>query len=142
MERRARDATLIGSAPDLCVVREAGNGEEVLGLVRATPVDVVLMDIRMPGMDGLETTRRITADPGLAAVRVLVLTTFEIDEYVFAALRGGASGFLGKSADPADLLDAVRIVHRGEALLTPAATRSLIPRCHSSGRAATGRSSY
>ncbi|MEV7627734.1 response regulator transcription factor [Actinoplanes sp. NPDC089786] len=125
---RAGFATLIGSAPDLCVVGEAGHGDDVLALVRATPVDVVLMDIRMPGMDGLETTRRITADPRLAAVRVLVLTTFEIDEYVFAALRGGASGFLGKSADPADLLDAVRIVHRGEALLTPAATRSLIAR--------------
>ncbi|MEV6636494.1 response regulator transcription factor [Actinoplanes sp. NPDC051470] len=125
---RAGFATLIGSAPDLCVVGEVGHGDDVLALVRATPVDVVLMDIRMPGMDGLETTRRITADPRLAAVRVLVLTTFEIDEYVFAALRGGASGFLGKSADPADLLDAVRIVHRGEALLTPAATRSLIAR--------------
>jgi len=125
---RAGFATLIGSAPDLCVVGEAGSGDEVLDLIRAMPVDVVLMDIRMPGMDGLETTRRITADPALAAVRVLVLTTFEIDEYVFAALRGGASGFLGKSAEPSALLDAVRIVHRGDALLTPAATRSLIAR--------------
>jgi DNA-binding NarL/FixJ family response regulator len=125
---RAGFATLIDSAPDLRVVGEAGGGEAVLELCRTVGVDVVLMDIRMPGMDGLEATRLITADPALSAVRVLVLTTFEIDEYVFAALRGGASGFLGKSADPAALLDAVRVVHRGEALLSPAATRSLIAR--------------
>jgi DNA-binding NarL/FixJ family response regulator len=87
---------------------------------------VVLMDIRMPELDGLAATRLITADgPG---TRVLILTTFEIDEYVFAALRAGASGFLGKSAEPQDLLTAIRVVHRGEALLTPAATRSLIAR--------------
>ena len=125
---RAGFATLVDSAPDLCVVGEAGTGDEVLDLVRTVPVDVVLLDIRMPGLDGLEATRLITADPALAGVRILVLTTFEIDEYVFAALRGGASGFLGKSVEPAVLLDAVRVVHRGEALLTPVATRSLIAR--------------
>jgi DNA-binding NarL/FixJ family response regulator len=121
-------ATLVDSAADMCVVGEAGSGEEAVEVVRGAGVDVVLMDIRMPGLDGLEATRLITADPDLTAVRVLVLTTFEIDEYVFAALRGGASGFLGKSADPAALLEAVRVVHRGDALLTPAATRSLIAR--------------
>ena len=125
---RAGFATLVDSAPDLCVVGEAGTGDEVLDLVRTVPVDVVLLDIRMPGLDGLEATRLITADPALAGVRILVLTTFEIDEYVFAALRGGASGFLGKSVEPAVLLDAVRVVHRGDALLTPVATRSLIAR--------------
>ena len=125
---RAGFTTLVDSAPDLCVVGAAGSGDEVLEIVRRVGVDVVLRDIRMPGLDGLEATRRITADPALASVRILVLTTFEIDEYVFAALRGGASGFLGKSADPAALLDAVRVVHRGDALLTPAATRSLIAR--------------
>ncbi|HEY0000422.1 MAG TPA: response regulator transcription factor [Actinoplanes sp.] len=125
---RAGFATLVDSAPDLRVVGQAGSGDEVLKAVRSFAVDVVLMDIRMPGLDGIETTRQITTDPALAGVRVLVLTTFEIDEYVFAALRVGASGFLGKSADPAALLDAVRVVQRGEALLTPAATRSLIAR--------------
>jgi DNA-binding NarL/FixJ family response regulator len=125
---RAGFATLVGSAPDLRVVGQAGTGDEVLDLVRGTGVDVVLMDIRMPGLDGIEATRQITTDPALTGVRVLVLTTFEIDEYVFAALRAGASGFLGKSADPDALLEAVRVVHGGEALLTPAATRSLIAR--------------
>jgi DNA-binding NarL/FixJ family response regulator len=87
---------------------------------------VVLMDVRMPGLDGLEATRRITADPGLAGVRVLILTTFEIDEYVFEALRAGASGFLLKDADPDDIVRAVRVVAGGEALLSPAVTRRLI----------------
>ncbi len=86
------------------------------------------MDIRMPDLDGLGATRLITADEDLAGVRVLILTTFEIDEYVFEALRAGASGFLGKSAEPDELLDAIRVVHRGDALLSPAATRSLIAR--------------
>jgi DNA-binding NarL/FixJ family response regulator len=89
---------------------------------------VVLMDIRMPELDGLAATRLITADEDLAGVRVLILTTFEIDEYIFEALRAGASGFLGKSAEPEELLNAIRVVRRGDALLTPAATRSLITR--------------
>jgi DNA-binding NarL/FixJ family response regulator len=119
---------LIDSAPDLEVVGEAGTGREAVELARRSRADVVLMDIRMPDLDGLAATRLITGDEDLAGVRVLILTTFEIDEYVFQALRAGASGFLGKSAEPAELLDAIRVVHRGDALLSPAATRSLIVR--------------
>jgi DNA-binding NarL/FixJ family response regulator len=125
---RASFTTLIETAPDLQVVGEARTGREVVGLARQTRADVVLMDIRMPDLDGLSATRLITADEDLAGVRVLILTTFEIDEYVFEALRSGASGFLGKSAEPDELLNAIRVVHRGDALLSPAATRSLIAR--------------
>jgi DNA-binding NarL/FixJ family response regulator len=119
---------LIGSAADVTVVGEAATGREAVELARSTRADVVLMDIRMPDLDGLAATRLITADEDLAGVRVLILTTFEIDEYVYQALRAGASGFLGKSAEPDELLDAIRTVHRGDALLSPAATRSLIAR--------------
>jgi DNA-binding NarL/FixJ family response regulator len=119
---------LIDSTPDLETVGEAATGREAVELARRTRADVVLMDIRMPDMDGLNATRLITEDEDLAGVRVLILTTFEIDEYVFRALRCGASGFLGKSVEPDELLDAIRIVHRGDALLSPAATRSLIAR--------------
>jgi DNA-binding NarL/FixJ family response regulator len=125
---RASFGTLVDATPGMRVVGAAGTGNEVLELARRTRTDVVLMDIRMPELDGLSATRLICGDDRLAGVRVLILTTFEIDEYVFEALRSGASGFLGKSAEPADLLDAIRIVHRGDALLTPAATRSLINR--------------
>jgi DNA-binding NarL/FixJ family response regulator len=125
---RAGFQVLVNSAPDLEVVGEAANGQEVVALVRATKPDVVLMDVRMPDMDGLAATREITADETLAAVRVLVLTTFEIDEYVFAALRAGASGFLGKGVEAEDLQEAIRVVARGDALLSPAATRGLITR--------------
>jgi len=125
---RASFRTLIDTAPDLEVVGEARTGREVVGLARSARADVVLMDIRMPDLDGLSATRLITADEDLAGVRVLILTTFEIDEYVFEALRSGASGFLGKSAEPEELLTAIRVVHRGDALLSPAATRSLIAR--------------
>jgi DNA-binding NarL/FixJ family response regulator len=121
-------AVLIAATADMCVAGTARTGAEAVTLARDTRADVVLMDIRMPGLDGLAATRLITADEDLAGVRVLILTTFEIDEYVFAALRGGASGFLGKSAEPEELLHAIRVVHRGDALLTPAATRSLIAR--------------
>src|SRR3954447_24025579 len=121
-------ATLIDATPDMCVAGTARTGRAGLDLVRRTGTDVILMDIRMPELDGLDATRQITADDRLAGVRVLILTTFEIDEYVFQALRAGASGFLGKSAEPRELLDAIRVVHRGDALLTPAATRSLIGR--------------
>ena len=119
---------LISSAADLEVVGEAGDGREAARLARAAAADVVLMDIRMPVLDGLAATRLITADPDLAAVKVLILTTFEIDAYVFEALRSGASGFLGKSAEAEELLAAIRTVNRGDALLSPAATRTLIGR--------------
>jgi DNA-binding NarL/FixJ family response regulator len=121
-------AALIASAPDVAVVGEAGDGREAVRLARAAQADVVLMDIRMPVLDGLEATRLITGNEDLAGVKVLILTTFEIDEYIFAALRAGASGFLGKSAEADELIAAIRTVSRGDALLSPAATRSLIAR--------------
>jgi len=117
---------LIDSAPDLRVVGEAANGREAVELARSTRADVVVMDVRMPEMDGLEATRAICADEDLAGVKVLVVTTFEIDEYVVQALRAGASGFLGKGVEPDELLDAIRTVALGEALLSAKATRGLI----------------
>src|SRR6187549_1864568 len=117
---------LIDSAADLEVVGEAANGREAVDLVRSTRADVVVMDVRMPEMDGLEATRAICADEDLAGVKVLVVTTFEIDEYVVQALRAGASGFLGKGVEPDELLAAIRTVALGEALLSAKATRGLI----------------
>jgi len=125
---RAGFRVLIDSAPDLEVVAEATNGADAVEQLRSTRADVAVMDIRMPEVDGLEATRRITADEDLAGVRVLILTTFELDEYVVEALRAGASGFLGKGVDPAELLEAIRTVAAGEALLSPRATRALISR--------------
>lgn len=125
---RSGFAALITSDPGLEVVGEAGDGATAVTHARALRPDVVLMDIRMPGTDGLSATRQITGDPDLADVRVIVLTTFEADEYVLDALRSGASGFLGKSVEPEELLEAIRVVARGEALLSPRATRSLIAR--------------
>jgi DNA-binding NarL/FixJ family response regulator len=119
---------LVDSAPDLEVVAEAANGREAVELARSSRADVVLMDIRMPELDGLAATRQIMADEGLAGVRVLILTTFEIDEYVFEALRAGASGFLGKSVEPAVLIEAIRTVASGDALLSPKAVKGLIDR--------------
>ncbi|MQY36028.1 Transcriptional regulatory protein LiaR [Streptomyces sp. RB17] len=119
---------LIEPAPDLEVVGEAGDGREAVRLAKTAQADLVLMDIRMPVLDGLAATRLITGDEDLAGVKVLILTTFEIDEYVFEALRAGASGFLGKSADAEELLQAIRTVSRGDALLSPTATRTLISR--------------
>jgi DNA-binding NarL/FixJ family response regulator len=118
--------TLLEAEDDIEVVAEADTGLAAVKAVQATRPEVVLMDVRMPGLDGLEATGRITADPVLADVRVLILTTFEIDEYVFEALRAGASGFLLKDAEPGDLVRAVRVVAGGEALLSPTVTRRLI----------------
>ena len=123
---RAGFRVLVDSASDLEVVGEAGNGAEAVELARSARPDVVLMDIRMPVLDGLEATRRIVADQLLAGVRVLVLTTFDLDEYVYEALRAGASGFLLKDTPPADLLAAIRVVAAGDALLAPSVTRRLI----------------
>ena len=117
---------LVDTAPDLTSVGEAATGLEAVELARRENPDIVLMDIRMPGMDGIEATRQITASPHTAAIRVLILTTFDLDEYVFAALRAGASGFLLKDTPPAELLAAIRIVVAGDALLAPAVTRRLI----------------
>ncbi|MFI9642473.1 response regulator [Micromonospora sp. NPDC051925] len=125
---RAGFRVLVESAADLTVVGEAATGREAVDLARETRPDVVLMDIRMPVLDGLAATREISGEADLAGVRVLILTTFEVDEYVFEALRAGASGFLGKGVEPAELLDAIRTVAAGEALLSPKATRGLIAR--------------
>jgi DNA-binding NarL/FixJ family response regulator len=123
---RAGFRSLLEDEADLEIVGEAGDGARAVELARSARPDVVLMDIRMPVMDGLEATRRIAADELLAGVRVLVLTTFELDEYVFEALEAGASGFLLKNTDPVELLRAVRVVAEGEALLAPSVTRRLI----------------
>ena len=125
---RAGLRMMIDRAAGLTVVAEASNGTEAVRLAREARADVVLMDIRMPGLDGLSATRRIIAEENLAGVKVLILTTFEVDEYVFEAPRSGASGFLGKGARPDVLIEAIRTVARGDALLSPAATRGLIAR--------------
>ena len=134
---RAGFRALLDDATDIEVVGEAGDGREAVELARSARPDVVLMDIRMPVLDGLEATRRIVADELLAGVRVLVLTTFDLDEYVYEALAAGASGFLLKNTDPAELLRAVRVVAEGEALLAPSVTRRLIAEfaagCHRPG---------
>jgi DNA-binding NarL/FixJ family response regulator len=123
---RAGFHVLIDAADDLRVVGEATDGAQAVDLARRERADVVLMDIRMPGVDGLEATRRISADEDLAGVKVIILTTFESDEYVYQAIRAGASGFLVKDTEPADLIQAVRVVARGDALLSPSVTRRLI----------------
>jgi len=123
---RSGFAVLLRSAPDIEVVGEAANGREAVELACRARPDVFLMDIRMPEVDGLEATRRITGDATTEATRVLILTTFDLDEYVFEALRAGASGFLLKDTLPDDLLTAVRVLAEGDALLAPKVTRRLI----------------
>jgi DNA-binding NarL/FixJ family response regulator len=123
---RAGLRTTIDHADDLEVVGEAADGAQAVDVARATRPDVVLMDVRMPVLDGIEATQRITGDATLAGVRVLILTTFDLDEYVYAALRAGASGFLLKDSRPEDILGAIRVVAAGDALLAPSVTRRLI----------------
>lgn len=125
---RAGFRMFVDPDPEVEVVGEAGTGREAVALARSARADVVLMDLRMPDLDGIEATRLIADAEDLAGVRVLVLTTFENDDNVVLALRAGASGFLGKHVDPADLLHAIRVVAAGEALLSPAATRGLVGR--------------
>ncbi|HVH21879.1 MAG TPA: response regulator transcription factor, partial [Pseudonocardia sp.] len=117
---------LIESEDDLELAGEAENGRAAVALVRRTQPDVLMMDIRMPEMDGISALRQITAEPELAGVRVIMLTTFELDEYVFDALQAGAAGFLIKDSEPADMLRAVRLVAAGESLLSPSVTRRVI----------------
>jgi DNA-binding NarL/FixJ family response regulator len=123
---RAGFRVLLEAAEDIEVVGEAVNGDQAVEFARAERPDVILMDIRMPGTDGLAATSQIAAAGDLSEVRVVILTTFETDEYVYQALRAGASGFLVKDAEPEELIRAVRVVHRGEALLSPSVTRRLI----------------
>ncbi len=123
---RAGLRSLLDAQDGIEVVGEAGNGEEAARRAAELKPDVVLMDVRMPGVDGLEATRRIIADPQSSAVRIVILTTFDLDEYVFEALRSGASGFLVKDTEPEDLIRAVRAVASGDALLSPRATRRLV----------------
>ena len=123
---RAGFRALLDAQDDIEVVGEAGDGDQAVRLTRELAPDIVLMDIRMPGTDGLAATRQIAADGQLASVRVVILTTFELDEYVFEAVRSGASGFLVKDTEPDELVQAIRVVAGGDALLSPSVTRRLI----------------
>lgn len=125
---RSAFRVLVDSEPDMEVVGEASDGAQAVRLAKEERADVVLMDIRMPGTDGLAATRMISADPLLAHVRVVILTTFEVDDYVVQSLRAGASGFLGKGSEPEELLSAIRVAAAGDALLSPVATKGLIAR--------------
>ncbi|MGW2636305.1 response regulator [Streptomyces sp. NPDC001348] len=135
---RSAFRVLVDSEPDMEVVGEASDGAEAVRLTAEHRADVVLMDIRMPGTDGLAATRLISADPRLADVRVVILTTFEVDDYVVQALRAGASGFLGKGSEPEELLNAIRVAAGGEALLSPTATKGLIARFLAQGDTGDG----
>ena len=135
---RAGFRVLLEVADDMAVVGEAVNGAQAVDVARRERADVVLMDIRMPEVDGLEATWRIAADEDLAGVRVIILTTFETDAYVYQALRAGASGFLVKDCEPEDLIRAIRVVARGDALLAPSVTRRLIDSMASRGTAGAG----
>jgi DNA-binding NarL/FixJ family response regulator len=126
---------LLDAEADMEVVGEAGTGEQIVALVRRERPDVVLMDIRMPGGDGISATEQIVADPDLSATRIVVVTTFELDDYVVAAIRAGASGFLVKDTEPVELIRAVRVVAAGDALLSPGVTRRLLTRVAEGARA-------
>ncbi|MFB9832877.1 response regulator [Actinoallomurus acaciae] len=123
---RAGFRSILDGEDDITVVAEAGDGAEAVRIAAQTRPDVVLMDVRMPVLDGLEATRRIVADPRLSGVRVVILTTFDLDDYVYTALKAGASGFLVKDTDPIELIHGVRVTARGDALLAPSVTRRLI----------------
>jgi DNA-binding NarL/FixJ family response regulator len=125
---RSSLAMLVAREPDMEVVGEAGDGEEAVALTRQQRPDIVLMDVRMPGTDGIAATEQILQDPAAKDVRVVMLTTFELDDYVLRALRAGASGFMLKGIEPTELLDAIRLVHAGDALLAPSVTRRLLDR--------------
>lgn len=133
---RAGFRALLDAEPDMKVVAECGTGREAVRLARQYRPDVVLMDIRMPDGDGLDATRQILSDPALSGTRVVMLTTFELDEYIAEAVRAGAAGFLVKDTEPAELLRAVRIVHDGDALLSPSVTRRIMAQLARHSRAA------
>ncbi|MFD9883929.1 response regulator [Streptomyces alboflavus] len=135
---RSAFKVLVDSEPDMEVVGEASDGAQAVLLAKSEAADVVLMDIRMPGTDGLAATRMISDDPAMSHVRVVMLTTFEVDEYVVQSLRAGASGFLGKGAEPEELLGAIRVAVAGEALLSPTATKGLIARFLAQGEGSDG----
>lgn len=132
---RAGFRALLDAEPDMEVVAEAGTGREAVRLAARDKPDVILMDIRMPDDDGLTATRRILADPSLSGTRIIILTTFELDEYIAEAVRAGAAGFLVKDTEPAELIRAVRVVHDGDALLSPSVTRRIMAQLASQSRA-------
>ncbi|MEU5876916.1 response regulator transcription factor [Spirillospora sp. NPDC047279] len=125
---RAGFKMVLDAQPDVEVVGEAGDGAQALELLRVTRTDVVLMDVRMPRMDGIEATRRIAARDGAEGPRVIILTTFDLDEYAFAAIKAGAGGFLLKDAGPAQLIEAIKAVHSGDAVVAPSTTKRLLDR--------------
>ncbi|UXM92915.1 response regulator transcription factor [Paenarthrobacter sp. JL.01a] len=133
---RAGFRALLDAEPDMEVVGESGTGRDAVRLANRDRPDVILMDIRMPDEDGLTATRRILGDPALVGTRVIILTTFELDEYIAEAVRAGAAGFLVKDTEPAELIRAVRVVHDGDALLSPSVTRRIMAQLASQSRAA------